>query len=167
MICHRCLQRLARRDVVTSTSNAIVHLRPRPFSHSASPRSPPVAVETTSASSSTSNTTSPPETITSNKRTAPAVVSSVPEGTPLKGLSFLKTQPDPLARADHEYPEWLWRVLDEQRASGKPDGAEIEGDLFGTFYIPLVTFLFLFGPVQRIRNLLFLSFPSQIEETAP
>lgn len=29
-----------------------------------------------------------------------------------KGLSILKDKPDPVAKADEEYPSWLWTILD-------------------------------------------------------
>lgn len=40
----------------------------------------------------------------------------------------MKNQQDPLALEDHEYPDWLWSILDKgETASDKVDG---EGDLF-------------------------------------
>jgi large subunit ribosomal protein L54 len=65
------------------------------------------------------------------KKTKPAakVVSSVPAGTVLKGLNFMKTKQDPVALADHEYPPWLWTVLEQRDGvAGATDDAE--GDLF-------------------------------------
>lgn len=40
--------------------------------------------------------------------------SSVIAGTPLKGLNYFKNKDDPLALEDHEYPDWLWTVLDKK-----------------------------------------------------
>ncbi|WVQ83267.1 hypothetical protein IAT38_005406 [Cryptococcus sp. DSM 104549] len=37
-------------------------------------------------------------------------LSSVPEGTVLRGLSVLKDKPDPVALPDAQYPEWLWTL---------------------------------------------------------
>ena len=55
------------------------------------------------------------------------VKSSIPAGTPLKGLNFLKNQQDPVAMADEEYPDWLWTVLEKQEMKGEAAAA---GDLF-------------------------------------
>ncbi|KAI9298384.1 hypothetical protein K502DRAFT_286557, partial [Neoconidiobolus thromboides FSU 785] len=38
--------------------------------------------------------------------------SSVPHGTVLKGINFMKGKSDPMAKDDNEYPEWLWTLLD-------------------------------------------------------
>ncbi|KAI9139135.1 mitochondrial ribosomal protein L37-domain-containing protein, partial [Paraphysoderma sedebokerense] len=38
--------------------------------------------------------------------------SSVPAGTVLTGLNFLKDGKDPVALPDSEYPSWLWSLLD-------------------------------------------------------
>ncbi|KZF23726.1 hypothetical protein L228DRAFT_260497 [Xylona heveae TC161] len=63
------------------------------------------------------------------KSSAPAIpVSSVPAGTPLKGLAFLKNQPDPIAKEDSEYPAWLWKCLAEKEAANEKE-AEV-GDLY-------------------------------------
>ena len=55
--------------------------------------------------------------------------SSVPAGTVLKGLNFVKGKEDPVAREDGEYPEWLWGVLrrKQEEVGGLGEG---EGDLF-------------------------------------
>ncbi|KAK6341129.1 hypothetical protein TWF696_008218 [Orbilia brochopaga] len=42
-------------------------------------------------------------------------LSSVPAGTPLKGINYLKKLTDPIALPDEEYPAWLWRVLEDRR----------------------------------------------------
>lgn len=49
----------------------------------------------------------------------PTVLSSCPAGTPLKGLNFLKGKTDPVAMEDHEYPEWLWTVLNPKEKEGE------------------------------------------------
>ncbi|GAA5799165.1 mitochondrial ribosomal protein L37-domain-containing protein [Helicostylum pulchrum] len=54
--------------------------------------------------------------ITSNNTKKP---SSVPQGTVLKGLQFLKDGQDPVALDDSEYPEWLWDLLDEKKMKQK------------------------------------------------
>lgn len=57
-------------------------------------------------------------------------LSSVPAGTPLKGLNFLKNKDDPVALEDHEYPSWLWDVLKKE---SKTADDKAEGDLFCMF----------------------------------
>ncbi len=44
-------------------------------------------------------------------------LSSCPEGTVLNGLNYFKGQEDPVAKADDEYPTWLWRCLETDRKS--------------------------------------------------
>jgi len=57
--------------------------------------------------------------------------SSVPAGTKLNGINYFKNKSDPIALEDHEYPSWLWRVLDSgKKAAG--DAAEDLGDLYCT-----------------------------------
>ncbi|KAI8912329.1 mitochondrial ribosomal protein L37-domain-containing protein, partial [Powellomyces hirtus] len=41
--------------------------------------------------------------------------SSVPEGTVLKGINILKDGEDPVAKADKEYPDWLWSLLEPKK----------------------------------------------------
>ncbi|KAJ4505411.1 hypothetical protein HRR83_008381 [Exophiala dermatitidis] len=43
------------------------------------------------------------------------VKSSVPGGEILKGLGYTKAQPNILAKEDHEYPDWLWTLLDDNK----------------------------------------------------
>ncbi|KAJ9648376.1 hypothetical protein H2199_001230 [Coniosporium tulheliwenetii] len=91
---------------------------------------PPAATSTSAAQPfSTPLTPSPAGTdVAARTPSAPATVrSSVPAGTPLKGLNFFKNKTDPVALEDSEYPSWLWGVLKE--AKGK-EGGEAEGDLF-------------------------------------
>jgi large subunit ribosomal protein L54 len=42
--------------------------------------------------------------------------SSVAKGTVLKGINVLKAGSDPIAKDDHEYPDWLWRLLDKKKS---------------------------------------------------
>lgn len=58
------------------------------------------------------------------------VKSSVPAGTVLKGLNFLKGKQDPVALEDSEYPSWLWDILAEAEAKDAAGSAAAEGDLF-------------------------------------
>lgn len=58
------------------------------------------------------------------------VQSSVPAGTVLKGLNFLKNKQDPVALGDHEYPPWLWTVLNQRGDAAMSNAGDAEGDLF-------------------------------------
>lgn len=59
------------------------------------------------------------------------VKSSVPAGQILRGLGYTKAQPQILAKEDHEYPEWLWTLLDD----GKMATGDTKVDLSGTLRI--------------------------------
>ncbi|CAO3697152.1 unnamed protein product [Umbelopsis ramanniana] len=48
-----------------------------------------------------------------------AIASSVPQGTVLKGINYMKEGKDPIALDDSEYPEWLWDLLDEKKQKQK------------------------------------------------
>jgi len=50
------------------------------------------------------------------------IKSSCPAGTILN-LKVKKSGPEPVALEDHEYPEWLWTVMDP-----KAQQAKLEGD---------------------------------------
>ncbi|KAI9792901.1 MAG: hypothetical protein M1835_007580 [Candelina submexicana] len=100
---------------------------------------PPSATSTSAAQPfSTPLTPSPAAVgIKATKSHAPIqVVSSVVAGTPLKGLGYMKNKPDPIALADQEYPNWLWRCLREMKKKREAEGGEGRrgggegGDLF-------------------------------------
>ena len=44
--------------------------------------------------------------------------SSVAGGQELKGLGYTKANPRIIAKEDHEYPDWLWTLLDEFKTTG-------------------------------------------------
>ncbi|EMF16311.1 Ribosomal_L37-domain-containing protein [Sphaerulina musiva SO2202] len=144
MICRRCMQRLARRPPHSH----------RTFSYTPPTRASPTAsrqqeaqqpihddrqVPTSPTQSSTtpSSSSSPPPPKTKKTPAAAKNVlsspSSVPAGTVLKGLNFLKNQQDPVALEDHEYPEWLWSALKRKgdvSGAGAAGAGDDEGDLF-------------------------------------
>ncbi|KAK8902843.1 hypothetical protein QC760_008345 [Botrytis cinerea] len=62
------------------------------------------------------------------KKSTPLPTSSIPAGTILQGLNFLKGRDDPVALKEEEYPEWLWHCLDEKKAAD--GGATAGGDEF-------------------------------------
>ncbi|OMJ08813.1 54S ribosomal protein L37, mitochondrial [Smittium culicis] len=41
------------------------------------------------------------------------VKSSVAKGTVLKGINYKVDQPEIIAMEDSEYPDWLWKLLDQ------------------------------------------------------
>ena len=145
MICRRCLLRLStRRNAPTSTSRNISNSAKSsaqaitsdtvseyaPHSHGA-----PAATSTSAAQPFSAGTIPgiEPEAIRTHAKKE-RVKSSVPAGTVLKGLSFLKGAQDPVALEDEAYPEWLWSAL--ERKSGGDEGEDKEGDLFGKSLIP-------------------------------
>lgn len=160
MICNRCVRaalryrtevsrtaervsRVPSRNIST-TSPAAATLSPTSVTQSAprqgppsSSHNPPAATSTGAAQPfSTPLTPSPANQdlpIPSGKHAPIVVKSSVPAGTVLKGLNFIKGKQDPVALADSEYPSWLWGVLSEGEAKDAAGGAD-EGDLFCKLY---------------------------------
>ncbi|KAH9445676.1 hypothetical protein MJO28_012470 [Puccinia striiformis f. sp. tritici] len=49
------------------------------------------------------------------------LVSTIPEGSPIKGLAYIKGESDPIAKADGEYPSWLWTLLEPNMGAGHSD----------------------------------------------
>jgi len=145
MICQRCLSRIARRAQRIATSRSLSTTPPKPAqavtaqtTTATNPRPNGVlAATSTSAAQPFSTPLSPSpdqqidHLIEPDQGKQPGrIQSSVPAGTVLKGLNFMKNKQDPVAMEDHEYPAWLWDALAENREnSGKDD---LEGDLFGT-----------------------------------
>lgn len=117
------------------------------------PESPPPATSTSAAQPfSTPFTPSPskipgipPKDNVGQLKSAPR--SSVPAGSPLRGLGYIKGQEAPLAREDDEYPSWLWGLLsagkEESGASGQM------GDAFGKYVVRL---LYRLAPEQGGAN---------------
>lgn len=131
MICRQCLRKSSLRpssyfvrSFATAVSpGSLANTSPRPDGHSAAtststtqPFSTPLSSETTSARPKTKRASIP--------------VSSCPAGTPLKGLNFFKGKDDPVALAEEEYPEWLWKCLEGGKKSGVDAGGSAGGDEF-------------------------------------
>lgn len=154
MICRRCLLRAANRRIAgspqsrraftnSSRTNAEAVTAANTTTTNARPNDLPAATST-SAAQPFSSDLSPNPTEHEDDPQSPSnaakevkkrerTPSSVPAGTVLKGLNFMKNQQDPVAMEDHEYPDWLWEVLrSKQEAAGA--GAEGEGDLFCRCY---------------------------------
>jgi large subunit ribosomal protein L54 len=144
MICQRCLLRLSR-QITHRQSSRQLSSSSRHFAETVStqattatnprPHGVPAATSTSAAQPfSTPELPSPSRhvdlPIQPEQSKKPTVIqSSVPAGTVLKGLNFIKQQQDPVALEDHEYPAWLWGVLAENKEKSAKD--EKEGDLFG------------------------------------
>lgn len=137
MICQRCLLRLQPKTSLRflSTSTRLP-----------SPANPPAATSTSAAQPfSTPFSPSParnPEykdaisqpnpsdpTGRPTKQAPAEPKSSVTAGTVLRGLGYIKGKEAPIAMEDHEYPDWLWGLLDGKKEGGKEGAAE--GDAFG------------------------------------
>ncbi|OJD29300.1 60s ribosomal protein mitochondrial precursor-like protein [Diplodia corticola] len=143
MICPRCLLRAGTRGLRSSSSTTTTTSAVRTFTttrtasakapstdaaRSASP-APPATSTSAAQPFSTPLTPSPAGAVPNKPASTPAVLvqSSVPAGTPLRGLNFFKNKTDPVAMEDAEYPPWLWTVLGDEGASKEETD---EGDLF-------------------------------------
>lgn len=74
-----------------------------------------------SASASTSAASS-----SSTPAETPSLPSAAPPGTVLKGISIYKDKADPVALQDHEYPSWLFKLLDDPSIASSSSLASIE-----------------------------------------
>jgi large subunit ribosomal protein L54 len=134
MICRRCLLR------ATHSRQALPSLR-RAF-NSSTPESAEASTAThppsAKPSSATQPFTTPPaisptghgEASSEKKKENTLVLSSIPAGTALKGINYLKNKTDPVAMEDSEYPSWLWDIL---KTKTKTDEAGEAGDLYCMF----------------------------------
>ena len=137
MICQRCLLRLRFRPQGRTLSTT---------ARFSSPANPPAATSTSAAQPFSTpfspsparnpeyqdaiSPSNPSDSTGKSAQQAPIEIrSSVPAGTVLKGLGYIKGKDAPIAKEDHEYPDWLWGLLDSQKESRK-EGAQ-EGDLYG------------------------------------
>lgn len=141
MICRTCLR--ASRALPTrrflSTTRPSLNATPISAAAQSTPRQPndsPAATSTSAAQPFSAPLTPTPSPAlektaakVAEKKAAPLVKSSVPAGTPLKGLNFEKAKQDPVAKADDEYPAWLWTILQRQEDKGE---VGVLGDLFCT-----------------------------------
>ena len=137
MICQRCLYRLqvsrtsATRFQFTNATIAKASTSSFPRgSPRGSYKGAPAATSTSAAQPfSTSLSSSILTTPSSAAPELETIVSSVPAGTPLKGLGYLKGKDPPLAKEVHEYPSWLWGLLNEGK-EGKNEAGDDLGDSY-------------------------------------
>ncbi|KAF2739299.1 hypothetical protein EJ04DRAFT_540924 [Polyplosphaeria fusca] len=136
MICRSCLRAAARSRIVegvpSSTTRFLSTSRTLRNTTAAAPAAGKGDARTSPAATSTSaaqpfNEPLTPSPKKEQPKQLPVIKSSIPAGTPLKGLNFIKNQADPVAMEDHEYPSWLWEILKSQEKKGE---AAAEGDLF-------------------------------------
>ena len=133
MICQRCTRRSSYKLITQRPIMRTIATSP-PFT---APSDPPPATSTSAAQPfSTPFTPSPTKTPgippgSGSLGQESMVKSSVPVGTLLKGLSYMKGQEAPLAREDSEYPSWLWGLLGTGSKDVKAD--EEAGDAFGVY----------------------------------
>ncbi|WRT64743.1 uncharacterized protein IL334_001677 [Kwoniella shivajii] len=80
---------------------------------------PRTAILQFSSSSSSSAASSSSSKQSKPKPKSTKIVSSVPAGTTLTGLSILKDKPDPVALEDDQYPPWLWNLLEDTSKAHK------------------------------------------------
>lgn len=103
MICRQCLRTASAlaRPARPLPSRAISTFSARFNAAAAEAASPKLSTPTTE-----------PGEDAAAKAPAAEPKSSCAPGTVLNGLNFLKGKQDPVALADEQYPEWLWKCLE-------------------------------------------------------
>jgi large subunit ribosomal protein L54 len=137
MICKTCLKRIRlshgqqARSFITSVGRLNAAIPASRGTPSGGHEGPPAAVSTSAAQPfSTPMTPAPPIAKEKPASTKVSEINSiVPAGTVLKGLGYLKNKDPPVALEDHEYPSWLWSLLDTNNTSSK-DSANPESDIY-------------------------------------
>ena len=155
MLCSTCRRSLLSRlpfALRTSPSSSSRSVATVPTTQNAPPSQPPPSSPEPNApppaiSSSTPGISQPLSTPTLSSTStakpqpgkeipnATKLVGSVPGGTPLYGVAYLKAKPTVLAMEDDAYPKWLWGLTDEGKKSA---GGDAVPDLAGKFSCPLV-----------------------------
>ena len=132
MICQRCNRLLFNSAFASPSFRAFTTAIAR-----SSPESLPPATSTSAAQPfSTPFTPSPSKTPGLPPKdqlgqSKSVLRSSVPAGSPLRGLGYIKGQEAPLAREDDEYPSWLWGLLSADKEESGASGQT--GDAFGEY----------------------------------
>ena len=129
MICRTCLRRAA--GLVQRTQRT----QPSPYSTRAFTTGIPFRSGSSAPAPSQATSESTPSTTGSGDGSTPseageeAKLSSCPPGTILSGLNYFKGKPDLVAKADEEYPAWLWKCLDSKKEATE-EADENAGDEF-------------------------------------
>ncbi len=151
MICSSCRQTLLSRFPRRACSAPQIRHTSTTPSTSPSPRQPPPDITLPSSKTSPSATSkntpgisqplSTPMLPSTSSASRPnqskppkqqKLVGSLPGGTPLNGLGYLKAKPTVLAKEDDEYPDWLWTLLVTESGSKTRNGlsaADVAGRL--------------------------------------
>ncbi|CZT07202.1 related to mitochondrial ribosomal protein L37p [Rhynchosporium agropyri] len=130
MICTRCIRASLRLPSKPSSIRLVSHSRALLLEATPPTSSPAVQSQPSLAQPFSTPLTSPSDKPAPVPTSAskPTIVSSCTAGTPLRGLNYMKGRDDPVALAEDEYPEWLWRFLDKKVEEG--EGGEGTGDEF-------------------------------------
>lgn len=119
---------------VPSTSNAAPANPPPPTAQQTTPATssskPAVSQPYTTPEISPKNTLKAAGADLSRPPTTVKLQGSLPGGTELKGLTYIKGAPALVALEDDEYPAWLWTLLTPK--SSAIDGQLAKGDLAGS-----------------------------------
>ena len=138
MICQSCLRRvripsgLSSAPLSTFTSRRLVGTgqpsTPAPGGvPGGSHEGPPAATSSSAAQPFSSQMNDVAHLVVLPQKEAERPKSSVPGGAVLKGLGFFKNKDPPLAMEDHEYPDWLWSLLQtSQKAKSKTGDGEAD-----------------------------------------
>ncbi|QDS68331.1 hypothetical protein FKW77_010697 [Venturia effusa] len=128
MICRRCLLRASRSSKIPPPPRRSLTQSTTTSTPAAAPSSPSKATEPFTTPFTISPVGHGLKPIDPSKKTdTPLALSSVPAGTPLKGLNFLKAKTDPVAMEDSEYPSWLWDIL---KPKAKAEEENLAADLY-------------------------------------
>ena len=112
-----------RRSLLSATRAISRSHTPSTHSRTLTTSTPQLSTETTTPTSTAQTSDAPPSPSQSR--------SSVAAGTVLKGLNYFKNKQDPVALEDHEYPAWLWHVLDEKpKSAAEGQKQEMDPRLF-------------------------------------
>jgi large subunit ribosomal protein L54 len=116
------LQQAISRPTVTRGTLRLP-IRAQQFSSSPARREPSAQAAPTEAAPAGKLSTVLP--VTSDAKLS---ISSCPEGTVFLGLNYIKAKTDPVALADKEYPEWLWKCLEVTVKAEEEGNADAEAE---------------------------------------
>ncbi|EGD96151.1 hypothetical protein TESG_03605 [Trichophyton tonsurans CBS 112818] len=118
MICRQCRSSLLSRLPSRPASAA--------YSYSHIPSRQPHRFYSAEAPAAPAADAASPAPLKTATKAAPKIVSSVPAGTKLAGLNYEKNKQDPIALEDHEYPDWLWTLLDKTAKKSETGAGSVD-----------------------------------------